>query len=125
MEPSDVNSPPDDDPQLTALLRNVAPPLRDEGFSSRVLATLPPPRRASYLTRRTVVLIVGAAAGFGFAILQGLSPSDFQSEIAHVTGAFASVNPHFSSAQVWIAIATALGSLVVVFRSELRDKLVF
>jgi hypothetical protein len=124
MEPSDVNAPSDDDAQLTALLRNVAPPLRDEGFSSRVLAVLPPSRPAWYLTRRTVVLIAGTTAGLGFAILQGLSPSDVQSEIAHVTGAFASVNSHFSSAHVWIAVATALGSLVVAFRSELRDKLV-
>src|SRR5688572_20260496 len=119
MEPSDLNPPSNDDAQLTVLLREFAPPLRDLGFSSDVLAALPPPRPKWSLSRRTVVLITGAAAGLSLVIWQGLGLPDVQSEIAHVTGAFSGVNPHCSSAHVWTAIAATLGSLIVAFGSEL------
>jgi hypothetical protein len=124
MEPSELNSPSNDDAQLAALLRNITPPLRDLGFSSNVVAALPPPRPTWHLSRRTVALGAGAAAGFGLVIWQGLGLPDAQSEIARVAGALSGVNPHFSSVHVWTAIAVMFGSLIVAFCSELRDKLV-
>jgi hypothetical protein len=124
MESSDVNPPSNDDAELTALLRDFAPSLPDLDFSTDVLAALPPPQPRWYLSRRTAALITGAAASFGLVIWQGLGLPNVQSEIARVTGAFSGVSSHFSSAQMWTAIAAALGSLIVAFGSELRDKLV-
>ncbi len=67
MEPANLNSSPEsdaDDARLAAWVREQAgaAPLPDAGFSTRVLAALPPRRRA-FSGRRVIACAGGAAVG--------------------------------------------------------------
>ncbi len=72
MEPANL-TPPDPD-ELDLLLRRDAslPPLADDGFSARVVAALPPPRRRTWLSRRVVLCLAGALAGAAFSLRSGV-----------------------------------------------------
>ncbi|HRG55145.1 MAG TPA: hypothetical protein PLG56_03840, partial [Lacunisphaera sp.] len=64
MEPVDLKpSPPEDDPLETWLRANAtATPLPDDGFTRRVLTSLPPPAKAG-MSRRAAFCLAGALAG--------------------------------------------------------------
>ena len=64
MESPDLNPrpAPPDDAALTAFLARAQPPLPDDGFSARVVAALPAPRRAP-LPVRPLLTAVAALAG--------------------------------------------------------------
>jgi hypothetical protein len=67
MESPDLKPTPPDDPALEAWLRSgtALPPLRDDGFSQRVIAALPPPR--TQVSQRLWVCTTGAIAGLAVA----------------------------------------------------------
>jgi len=72
MESPDLNPalPPDD--RFDALLRSVAPaPLEDGGFTRRVMASLPRPRRSRAEWGRGAAVALGAAAGIAGIVLSG------------------------------------------------------
>lgn len=73
MEPSDLN--PADEPLELLLREPAAVPLPDDGFSTRVLAALPPPRRECLLGWRNWVAVGLAAVlllAFGPSLTAGL-----------------------------------------------------
>ena len=65
MEPADLNRPSPDDAQLDAWLRANASdaPLPDDGFSQRVLASLPPRIDRAGAARRIALCLIGALTG--------------------------------------------------------------
>ena len=74
MEPTNLNPSSHEDDPLAALLRQPAPALLDDGFSTRVLAALPPPAPAPQAGGLKLVLCVaGAVAGLVFAVNNGVS----------------------------------------------------
>lgn len=72
MEPDDLKSPPPADDQLETWLRAnaAATPLPDDGFTRRVLASLPPPARAG-MPRRAAFCLAGTVAGLVLPWLTG------------------------------------------------------
>jgi len=77
MEPADLSSPDPTDQKLAAFLRSAeGQPLPDDGFSVRVLAALPPPRPAPWLSRRDW-LSGGLAAGLLLLLAPGIPLADF------------------------------------------------
>jgi hypothetical protein len=102
MEPQELNR--SDDVQLEALLRSRATPLRDDGFSARVIAALPR-RRASHTM---IFVALGALAGVGVATMQLLRTKDTTTawtEVAH--GFTALADPWVMSALVVAGVAAA------------------
>lgn len=118
MEPADLNPFPNanDDVRLEALLRDAVSALPDDGFSSRVLAALPPEETAAGSWRRTAFCFAGAAAGCGYALWRGVNWPELQAEFGRTTTALA--DPLFMGALVVAAL-----SLLFAFRAELREKL--
>jgi hypothetical protein len=121
MESDDLKSNPSDDAALDAWLRSAGslPPLRDDGFSQRVLATLPAVARPA--AQRVWVCATGAAAGLAmvaFAMFE--SGAGFWNEL-----------PAFeTNSQDWlpaVAIPLALGlavlSVWMAFRRQWRTLL--
>lgn len=62
-----MNQPEENDP-LDALLREQTPYIPDNGFTARVVASLPK-RRAPLLPRRSIVLLVASLLGWILAAL--------------------------------------------------------
>lgn len=107
MEPANLNSPSDrGDDRLESLLRTPAPPLPDDGFSTRVLAALPSPvRHAPRFARPAVARWCGAVAILGTLTAISLAApwSEFQT-------AFAPVTNSLTEPAVIISLIVALGS---------------
>ena len=121
MEPTDLKNELPDDAQLEAWYRAhlVIPPLRDDGFSPRVLAALPTPARRSAAQRRLFCL-VGALLGTVIALVQTIGAGSRTTnlaafEIKSGDGLTQLANPAFC-----LALAIALISLWFVFRPKLR-----
>lgn len=79
MEPANLNSRPPDEDRLADLLKSGSPDLPDAGFSQRVLAALPPPRRR--LLPWSSLLWAGAAAALALVIVQGMGGSVLNADI--------------------------------------------
>jgi len=74
MESSNLNPLPREDDRLADLLRGQSPALPDDGFSTRVLAALPPSTSAPQANGlRTALCVAGAAAGLAVALGNGVS----------------------------------------------------
>ena len=107
MEPDDLNEFAGNEPRLEALLRQSSAPLADDGFSSRVIASLPsrPARRSPY---RLAACVVGALVGLAVAI--------FFNSIAGNSGIYPDqawtvvTDPTFL-----LAVTIAAGSLILAF----------
>ena len=83
MESTDLKNELPDDAQLEAWYRAhlVIPPLRDDGFSPRVLAALPTPARRSAAQRRLFCL-VGALLGTVIALVQTIGAGSRTTNLA-------------------------------------------
>ena len=124
MEPSDLKSPaPDRDPLETWLRAGVAPtPLPDNGFSHRVLTSLPPripPARA----RRVICCVIGAAAGATFPLLAGPGLSQPTDGIAELNRAAQAVLVQFHNPTIALALVVSGLSLLYVFKLSGRHLL--
>lgn len=110
MEPTDLNSFRDEDAALSALFREQAPALPDEGFSARVLAALPPPAvpSASPAPERWpwFAYFGGGLAGAGFAVSHVASSTDLGAGFSEFGRALASLAGVF--AEPWLGLAFTL-----------------
>ena len=124
MEPADLNSPANanDDARLEALLRR-ASPLPDDGFSTRVLATLPEAKTENAPWLRIAFCIAGAVAGCGFALWRGGSWLNLKSSAERFAAVFANAAPTLANPWMGVVLVVTVLSLLVVFRAELREKL--
>ena len=131
MEPANLNPASRDgddgdaEARLAAHLRARSPALPDDGFSARVLATLPPPRRAPApgLGRRLAVGWAGAVAGIAFAMWRGTSPADLQAAFDQSNLALVKVTSSLADPAFAVALVATALSLLFVFKSELRARL--
>lgn len=127
MNPSD---PPDD---LDRLLRE-APPLPDDGFSRRVLASLPPRRTRDFAgLRRTLLCLAGAAVGLLLARDHGSLPPTLPSVVEATHSLAGQIDRLVVSAERGIALlagqgptvlslAVALGAALFAFASGAADS---
>ena len=112
MEPNDLNSPLNDDSRLETLLRQPAPALPDNGFSTRVLAALPariPGRRPGL---RLVFCSAGAVIGLIIAFLVSTASSSELAGPNEFGQTYSRLVETFSNPNVILALAVAALSLV-------------
>ena len=126
MEPADLNSSTnanDDGTRLEAMLRGAAPALPDDGFSARVLAALPAAEEQRTPWRRIAFCLGGAAAGCGVAFWRSGAGPGLQSSLEHFGVTMANACLVFTNPIVSAALVATALSLLVAFRTELREKL--
>jgi hypothetical protein len=116
MESPDLNPSTPDDTTLDACLRGTAwlPPLPDDGFSRRVLARLPEPRRQTALRRN--LCLAATAAGLAVAVIGGL-------RAGNAAGWDRSLHAALQQVGTWpvsVALGVTLLSLWFAFRDRLR-----
>jgi hypothetical protein len=121
MESSDLKDEHPDDEQLEAWYRAHATTalLRDDGFSQRVLAALPPPAQHR-ATKRRLFCLGGALSGtlvawFGQTTATTL-PSGFPARESELISAL----PQLANPTLGLALGVAALSLWFVFRPKLR-----
>ena len=122
MEPTDLKNDPPADAQLEAWLRAGAtsPPLPDDGFTRRVLASLPPPRATS---RRLMFCLAGASVGAAFALLNGRGWPGLAAGFAPVAHSLATALGPLDDPRVGCALVVALASVLFAFWRETRQRL--
>ena len=103
-------------------MRGAMPTLPDDGFTDRVLATLPTPEKAPMPWLRTAVCLVGAAAGYGFALWQGMSVSGLETGGARFATALVNACAVFADPLLGAAFVMTACSLLVAFWGELRQR---
>jgi hypothetical protein len=123
MEPNDLNSTPNDDSRLEMLLGQPAPAIPDHGFSTRVLAALPPRTPARRPGLRLAFCSVGAAIGLVAAWLIGATSAGLAGpdELAQTGGRLVDI---FSNPNVLLALTIAAASLALTLwhRSPLNVR---
>lgn len=121
MEPNDLNSPSSDDPQLEAWLRASAalPPLPDNGFTSRVVATLPV-TTAQRSTQRMWFCVAGALVGLAVAALKIFTAPDLAISVPTITPDAARAMEQLADPKLLVAVAVTAASLAFAFRPKRR-----
>jgi hypothetical protein len=119
MEPANLNTAPDDDARLIAMLRETTPALPDHGFSQRVMTSLPPKTHVSVFHLRLLLSLLGAIAGLWFALQNGLSVTSLKLAADQLTESFVPSGT-MSGTHVLVALAVALLSLLYAFRNDSR-----
>jgi len=109
---TDLPNQPEEDAALEALLKEPAPYIPDEGFTARVMATLPQKRTGLV---RKIILIGSSAVGFVLAALwlpwQQLGPL-WTTQPIQDSGSDAA----------WLAVFTVLASLAWTVTNALSDE---
>lgn len=124
MEPNDLNSPLNDDSRLEMLLRQPAPALPDNGFSTRVLAALPariPARRPGL---RLMFCGAGAVIGLIIASLVSTASPSGMADPGELGRTYSHLVETFSNLNVVLALTVAAVSLVLTLwpRSPLNVR---
>jgi hypothetical protein len=115
MEPTELNSSPDDEARLETWLREPARALPDDGFSTRVLAALPPPVTRPISTRRWVLCGLAAAVGLAVAWPRAGTGGEVVSQLSSWTDALTMTGTALADPMAQIALVVAALSLVAVF----------
>lgn len=120
MEPNDLKSPAPDDAHLETWLRtsSAQPPLPDDGFSARVLTTLPPPKRR--VPVRLLVCVIGALAGAVVVAQPLLSAGHPLDRLPALDNALLNTCDQLANPGFGIAVGVTLGTLLYVFWRDLR-----
>ena len=113
-----------DDARIEAWLRmnSAAEPLADDGFSTRVLAALPP-RAAENQRRRAWLCIVGAVTGAVLTAAQGSRWSDAAHQLTALMTEFRTAFMPVFDPSLAMALVFAATALAFVYRRELRARL--
>ena len=126
MEPTNLNSPADEDAVLRAIAHAGAPELADEGFSHRVLAALPAPRpnRANRPARWPwIAYLGGGLVGAGCALAMIANQIDLAPAGRQLGNALLALGG--ALADPWLASAlgmTALALAIAAFFAEPRRR---
>lgn len=121
MEPDKLNSA--EDAALESLLRRRSEPLPDDGFSARVMAALPERRAVAPRNRRLIWCLVGGAAGLITALVGGPWWHSLGGTLGQIDGAIGEIVRGFSDPLIMGALCVVAVSLVYVYWSELRQRL--
>ena len=121
MEPTDLRNGHPDDAQLEAWYRThlATPPLRDDGFSQRVLAALPTPIQRSTAQRRLFCL-TGALLGTVIAMVQMIGAGNRSTDFSALEKEIADALTQLANPAFGLALVIASFSLWFVFRPKLR-----
>jgi hypothetical protein len=121
MEPLDLKSPTPGDDQLEAWLRAnaSATPLPDDGFTQRVLTSLPPQAQPE-VSRRAVFCLVGALAGVALPFLTGISPGELSTDAAALGRNALPVLRQFADPNLVLALVVTGLCLLYVFGPRVR-----
>ncbi len=124
MESPDLNPNSSPDDRFDALLRRAAPaPLEDNGFTRRVMASLPEPRRSRGEWGRWGPVALGAAAGLAGIVLSGgsgfaLGEASLSLSAAAEDGIAAFANPGFV---LGLAVTAACLAALAAFDQLVED----
>lgn len=113
----------EEDAELRALLNRAMPPLDDGGFSQRVVAALPEPAENTLFWRRFRFCLIGSAMGSVCAIWSIISGVDAASSASLLGTDLLTAATRLAEPPLALALAVALGSLLYVFGSELKERL--
>jgi hypothetical protein len=121
MEPTDLKNERPDDAQLEAWYRAhlTTHPLRDDGFSQRVLAVLPTSEKSSAMKRRWCC-IGGAVIGAGVALIGFTTSGNLPTDLPAFRPDLADSLANLASPAFLLALSTAILSLWAVFRPQWR-----
>lgn len=121
MEPTDLNPPPPDDAQLEAWLRTSAtlPALPADGFTQRVLTSLPSPVNRQ-TTQRIWFCIGGALVGIVVALLGAFQSRSLPARFPVVEEEVLAAVARLSVPAFGLALGIAAVSLWFAFRDRLR-----
>ena len=108
MEPTNLNSPRDEDTALAALLRASAPAIPDDGFTARVMSALPPAPSPRTTSARWPWLagVAGGLAGAAVVAFQAATWSDFVSGTGALLQSLSIVVT--ACADPWLVLAATL-----------------
>ena len=122
MEPTNLNSSSPENNELETHYRALlsAAPLRDDGFSARVLAALPAAGVRKFNNKRRLFCAAGLVAGLAVATTGAISTGDFSANIPSLGHALASAGIELLTAPVVLAFSLALFSLWYAFRDRMR-----
>jgi hypothetical protein len=112
MESTNLNSASEDD-RLKSLLQAHSPGLPDDGFSHRVMAALPRPRRR--VSPHVWLYLFGGVAGAVFAGLRGAAWSELTATTVEFESAFAPILAILSDPWLALAFTTTAVSLLVAY----------
>lgn len=120
MESDELKTPAPDDAQLEAWLRSSTflPALPDDGFSSRVLAALPPPKRR--FPARVLVCLAGGAVGMAVAARPLLAAGNLLDDLPALDAALVSAFDQLANPALGVAASVTLATLAYVFWRDLR-----
>jgi hypothetical protein len=116
MESSNLTPPSDREDELEALLRRPRASLPDDGFSARVMATLPANSRQN--RSRLWFVIIGGVAGVVFAVRRGASGKALQESVADLSHSFAAVGAVTANPWFWVALGIIALSMIYTLRSH-------
>ena len=129
MEPANLRGNSPDDEQLEAWLRtqSAVPPLRDDGFSQRVLAALPPQATASAPVQRRSALrswlcLAAVVVGSMMVFSSRSEPTDIAAQFAAVLPSLQTAARSFSDPSVVLALIVTGASLAFVYWREIARK---
>jgi len=120
-----MNTPSED--SLEVLLSKNRVPIADDGFSARVLASLPPPAPKPRVlpNRRVIACSLGALTGLAWGLVQSGLPR--ASDLAAFSSAFEAsvIRIAAALADPWMLLlgALVLASLVFAYAREIAAKL--
>ena len=126
MEPKDLKSDSPDDAPIEAWLRARATlaPLPDDGFSTRVLAALPPAARSMKPALRPWLCAAGAIVGCVLAASSGLTAPAAVDQVAALASALQTALTPLADPSFGLALVVTGVSLAFVYWRELTSKLV-
>jgi hypothetical protein len=119
MESTDLNSPTSDDERLQAMLRESSPPLADDGFSTRVIAALPPEKQTFVLYARLAVCALGASIGLVFTWKRGVSTESLILAANQILESVAQTGMGLGDSRIVAALAVTALSLLYAFKRQL------
>ena len=128
MEPANLRANSSDDEQLEAWLRaqSAVPPLRDDGFSQRVLTALPPATASAPAQGRSALrawLCLAAALAGGVMVFSSRSESSGVAEkFAALLPSLQGAATSFSDPSVGVALIVTVASLAFVYWREIARK---
>jgi hypothetical protein len=118
MESPDLTSRPSPDDPIDKLLHAAPAPVPDDGFTARVTASLPPPRRGAPF--RPLAAALGAFAGFVFAFAGWTPGAAVSADLARLAGACDEVTRQFSQPWGTVALGVIFFSVMFAWRTRRR-----
>jgi len=120
MEPANLNSDASEDAALAALMRNGRSEMADDGFTARVLAALPPPKRRAVPARNVagwLAYSIGGCAGLLVVLWRAGDPHALGGAAREFGNALVPLAATLGDPWIALAIGIAVASLGIAAAS--------